>query len=329
MGCHRPLTGWYSKEINEKTGLRSLVFDHTYAWEKDMPLEVPCRQCNGCLMDRSDGWKVRLYGETLEHDVNYFFTFTYDEEHLQKKKSPLSVDKKDMTLFNMRLRKKIRSENPHKKSEEPEEFKKWNEERKLKFYRISEYGELEKRPHHHSIHFNVPYFDDLVLYSQGKNGDKLYESKKMQELWPFGQVAIGEVNINSISYTTNYMTGSKYGDAAEEYYSRTDLETGEVYQVEPESSSMSNGLGASFYEKYRSDMFPKDFLTIDGRKMKIPGYFDRLEELSDGILFDEIKEKRIEGAMKFASDNTPERRAVIAEVAERKKIDRSFRDFRS
>ncbi len=328
MSCHRPLTGWYSKEINEKTGLRSLVFEHTYAFEKDMPLEVACKQCNGCLMDRSDDWKVRLYGESLKSNDNFFITYTFSDEELHKRKNPLSVDKRDMQLFNMRLRKKIRSENPHKKSEEPEEFKKWNDEMKLKFYQVWEYGHLEGRPHYHSIHFNVPYFDDLVLYSEGKQGDKLYTSKKLDELWGFGLAVIGEVNMKTISYTTNYLTGSKYGDKADEYYSRTDLETGEVYQVEKEGSSMSQGLGADFYQDYRSDMYPKDFLTIDGRKMKLPGYFDRLEAIEDDIRFDDIKEKRIEGAMKFSADNTEERRAVIAECAERKKSARSFRDFR-
>ena len=329
MGCTSPLRVWHSKEVNESTGKRGITFSDSYAYEKDMPFEIACKQCNSCLRDRSGNWGLRLYGESMQYDNNHFLTLTFDEENLHKRENPLSVDKRDMQLFNKRLRKSIASENPHDKIENPEEFKSWNKAHKLKFYQIWEYGELNNRPHYHSLLFNVPYFDDLVLYSQGKNGDNLYKSEKLAKLWPHGQCAIGEVNMDTIGYTTNYVVNNKSGEGAEEYYSRTDLETGEVYQVEKQGSSMSKGLGNQFYEDFRNDMYPKDFITLSGRKTKLPKYYDLLEELADPIRFDEIKEKRLESAMKFKNDDTPERRKVKEKVSLLKKKEKSLRDFRS
>jgi hypothetical protein len=75
------------------------------------------------------------------------------------------------------------------------------------------------------------------------------------------------------------------------HYQKIDEITGEVIQLEPEFNSMSKhpGLGQSWFEKYSSDVYPDDFVLINGRKTKPPRYYDKLLERSNPTRLAQIK----------------------------------------
>lgn len=56
--------------------------------------------------------------------------------------------------------------------------------------------------------------------------------------------------------------------------------TGELVQVRPEFIVMSRmpGIGYSWFQKFKGDAFPSDFLVVEGRKRPVPPYYLRLLE---------------------------------------------------
>ena len=67
------------------------------------------------------------------------------------------------------------------------------------------------------------------------------------------------------------------GKGADDHYSRVSPIDGQVHRVEPEFALMSRrpGLGTTWFEKFASDAFPSDFLIVDGRKVRPPGFYLR------------------------------------------------------
>jgi len=102
------------------------------------------------------------------------------------------------------------------------------------------------------------------------------------------------------------------GDRAEAHYASLDLGTGEIIQRQPEYITMSRrpGIGAKFYEKFTSDIFPEDFVINRGKKIKVPKYYDRQLEKENPELLEQIKTRRQRSAAKRKADNTPERLRV-------------------
>ncbi|AXH74126.1 MAG: replication initiator protein [Microviridae sp.] len=78
--------------------------------------------------------------------------------------------------------------------------------------------------------------------------------------------------------------------------------------------SLKPGLGAGWFEKYHSDVYPRDEVVLRGRPMRPPTFYDTLYEcnIPDGehYLHMVVKPLRIENARKSLDNNTPERLAV-------------------
>jgi hypothetical protein len=94
-----------------------------------------------------------------------------------------------------------------------------------------------------------------------------------------------------------------------------DRETGELidpYQLLPEYATMSRrpGIASEWHAQYHEDTH-KDFITIQGKKQKIPKYYDRKLFEMHPELATAIKEKRKEKALEQAHNFTPERLAVM------------------
>ena len=62
------------------------------------------------------------------------------------------------------------------------------------------------------------------------------------------------------------------GDLAKDHYEYIDPDTGEIINLKPEYTTMSRrpGLGKGWFEKYKSDVYPDDFVILNGKKMKPP-----------------------------------------------------------
>jgi hypothetical protein len=288
MPCYKPLTGYRSKFVNPKTGKRAVVFSPNDGYT-DMQVTVPCGRCIGCRLEYSRQWAVRCMHEAQCHETNSFITLTYAPEHLP---GDHSIHKEEMQKFFKRLRKEIGI--------------------RIRYFACGEYGGKKNRPHYHAIIFGYD-FPDKYLHTKTKRGDLLYRSSTLEKVWTKGHSLIGNVTFESAAYVARYVTKKFKGDEEEaaEYYKIVDPETGEIHQLEPEFCLMSRrpGLGKEWLEKYKGDT-DKDFITVRGKKMKLPKYYDSQLEMEDELAMMERKGKRRAQAKKNAHDNTDARLKV-------------------
>lgn len=303
MPCFSPLKGW--KSIHNG----GLTFDRTEGREK---MDVACGQCLGCRLDRCRSWAMRIVHESQLHDRehgNCFLTLTYrslrectPEQRLKGLHVPddWSLNKEHMRNFLKRLRKAL-------------------PDRKVRYFYCGEYGsvcrhgtnlELSKcgscnvgRPHYHVCLFGHQ-FKDLEPYGS-KNGNTLYTSKTLENLWSFGNVDCGELNFDSAAYTAGYVLKKITGAQADEHYCHYD-DAGYPFWVEPEYISMSRGnasykgsscgIGAGWLSEFESDVYPGDVVPVPGKGVYnlVPRYYDEIFKAKNPELMEEIKSKRRE-----------------------------------
>jgi len=252
-------------------------------------MTVPCNGCVGCRIARSKEWATRCLHEASLHQDNCFITLTYSPEHLPHDEG---LRKEDFQKFMKRLRKNCRT--------------------KVRYYMAGEYGNGPEgglgRPHYHAIIFGFD-FPDKYIWNENS---KLYRSETLEKLWPMGHSSIGNVSYQSAKYVAQYVMKKINGNLAETHYRKTDTETGEYYEVEPEYNAMSlkPGIAYDWYQRYSADIFPGDFVIIDGQKQPTPRYYLKMLEKNDPSMFKWIKQKRRETAKRHQADNQPERLEV-------------------
>lgn len=262
MACTSPIDAWRPRE-----GAASgrLVFSPRKGLA-DQHVALPCGRCTGCRLDKSRDWAVRSYHEASMHDASVFITPTYSDEHLP---ADYSVSVRELQLFHKKLRHMVGP---------------------FRFFACGEYGERGLRPHYHELLFGLD-FPDKQLYSRAKGGGNLYYSETLQKAWGKGLCLIGDVTFQSAGYCARYSMKKIGGDMAAEHYCRVHPVTGEICQVSPEFSVMSRmpGIGATWFERFHREVFPSDFLVIDGRKVPVPSYY--LRKLDD-VEQAEVKARR-------------------------------------
>lgn len=262
MTCYHPLLAFRNEG--------KIVFNKPFPFAKGFNL--PCGQCVGCRLNYSRQWAIRLVHENQMHENSCFITLTFSPEELNKRDNPDSLNVRDFQLFMKRLRKK-------------------HPEKKIRFFHCGEYGEKNQRPHYHALIYNHN-FSDRKLFKQRKE-IKLYTSKELEELWPYGFSTIGDVTFQSSAYVARYIMKKQKGDKAQEHYTNIDPLTGEVTTKEPEYCTMSRkpGIGYNWFQKYKTDVYPRDVCIINNHEVKPPRYYDTLlseEELK------QVKQKRKE-----------------------------------
>jgi len=304
MACYHPLKGYRSKDRNS-SGKRSIVFNKAQAYS-DLEIEVPCGQCIGCRLERSRQWAIRCMHESQMHEENSYLTLTYAPENLPRFGS---LNKKDFQDFMKRTRKHFAG-------------------RKIRYFHCGEYGENGERPHYHACLFGLD-FSDKEEHKKTPQGDTLFTSKTLDSLWQKGHSTIGNVTFESAAYVARYITKKITGPRAELHYNHIDQETGEVLAEHlPEYVTMSRrpGIGIPWYEKYKSDCFPSDFVVVRGKKMKIPRAYATMLETSDPKEFRKLKAERKVAAEEHSDDNTHER-LVIKEEIQYLKLEQLKRKF--
>lgn len=301
MPCYSPLKGWRARRTNE-SGKRGIVFNHQEAY-LDLPVEIACGQCIGCRVDRTKAWAVRCVLEASQHRENCFITLTYDDEHLP---ADGSLNVKHYQDFMKRLRKHY-------------------EPRRIRFFHCGEYGDENSRPHYHACLFGLD-FGDKVKYSE-RNGVNLYYSETLEKLWSKGFCTVGDVTFESAAYVARYVMKKVTGDRAKDHYLSLNPTTGVLSEIAPEYTTMSRkpGLAADWYQKFKGDVFPDDFIVINGKKMKVPAFFDAIHEREDLEGHLRKKGRRIFAANKRAADQTPDRLRV-RETVKRKKLSQLKRE---
>ena len=235
---------------------------------------------------------MRCHHEASLQTHNCFITLTYADKHLPW---PPSIAVRPIQLFMKKLRKKYGSG--------------------IRFFACGEYGGTTKRPHYHAILFNHD-FSDKKLWKNNPQGDPVYTSQSLEDLWGLGFTTTAGVSFQSAAYVSRYIMKKVTGEPAEEHYQWMDPDTGELIPLTPEFVTMSRrpGIGRAWYEKYKGDAYPDDFLIVDGKRMRPPQYYDKLLDQEDERELQKIKGGRKRKAKLHADDNTPERRKVREEV---------------
>lgn len=275
MACFRPIHGFVSKTVNPN-GKRNTVFRIQQAQytERDggygpIRRQMPCGQCIGCRLEYSRQWAMRILHEASLHENNCFITLTYRPENLPHNNQ---LVKKDFQDFMKRLRK--------------------NTNIKIRFYHCGEYGENFKRPHYHACLFGINFTDGKPVYK--RDDITLYDSPQLEKIWQHGFVSVGELTFESAAYVARYVTKKINGKKKEQHYEILDETTGELTQRTQEYATMSRrpGIATNWIETYTSDCYPKDYVTLRGKTMRPPKFYDRHLEKTHKIMFDKVKKKR-------------------------------------
>lgn len=247
---------------------------------------------------------MRCVHESQLHQDNCFITLTFSNEHLPEN---YSVNVRDWQLFMKRFRKKY----PNKK---------------LRSFACGEYGETNLRPHYHAIIFGHD-FNDKVPFKKSPSGEMIYTSPTLAELWPFGHSSIGNVTFESAAYVARYVMKKITGNQADDHYTRQHPVTGKLHRVQPEFVTQSRrpGLGAPWLERFKSDVYPSDFVIVRGQKMRPPKFYDR--KLTEEEI-EKIKRRRMANGLKHREDNTPPRLQTreIVQQARVKMLKRKLED---
>lgn len=291
MPCFSPVKAWRLPQ-----GGRLLFGDR----EPDYlarRIQIPCGQCIGCRLERSRQWAVRCVLESSLYEDNTFVTLTYEDKHLP---TGGTLVLKHLQDFLKRLRDRVGYG-------------------RFRYYACGEYGDQFRRPHYHALLFNLD-FVDKVFDRYTDRGDAVYRSQFLEEVWGYGRCELGSVTFNSAAYVARYVVDKINGDVAESHYQSVD-EFGEIHSLVPEFSVMSRrpGIGDAWIRKYFSDVYPRDYVVVNGVRCKPPRFFDNrfFNALTDDF-FAEIKDGRADRAFERRGDNSPDRLAVRQEVIVRR-----------
>ncbi len=223
------------------------------------------------------------------HAENSFITLTYNDDKIP---ALGTLDLAHLQNFIKRLRKKT--------------------PQKIRLFYCGEYGEKSLRPHYHVLLFNRD-FADKILHGQTQNGDYLYTSETLTQTWGMGHCLTGDVTFKSAAYVARYVLKKRTGAQADDHYLVVDPKTGEILGRRlPEFSHGSNrpGIGATWHEKFKSDVYPRDEVIHDAKKLRPPRYYDKLHEREEPKVIEKIKRDRKQKARKHEANNTPERLKV-------------------
>lgn len=278
MPCYHPqlLGNTYAK--NPETGkfIWKFLGPAHELTDDDQYRVVPCNRCIGCRLDYAREWSNRMVLELMENPNAVFVTLTYDEENVPKVDSPCveglsskSLNVRDVQLFHKKLRKHFSG-------------------RKIRYFLAGEYGPTSFRPHYHAIYFGLSFddFPDLTFHHYNENGDPVFISKILADIWSHGFITIGGVTRKTCGYTARYMLNKLKGNDTKYY---------EFRGIKPEFtlSSRRPGIGMGYIESHPD---PDAMITFfDGREnvsFPLPKkVFDKYADL-DPNLYDEIKDRR-------------------------------------
>ena len=319
MPCFKPIPAWQS-ESNE-----------VFLWRQPKrgdkvkrELQLPCGGCEGCLLERSRNWATRCMHEARQWENNCFITLTY--------KDVPNCNSLNHTHFQ-RFMKVFRDNylgiepyvNPRTdKVSYP-----------IRYFMAGEYGTRYGRPHYHACIFNYDFKDRKYLRTTPA-GSKLYRSAQLEELWSVGKgknrhslgfSSIGDCTYQSAAYVARYVMKK----AQQEFdASFTDECTGEIFEDVriPEYNRMSlrPGIGQTWFQEYKNDVYPSDQVIVNGHPTRPPRYYDKLIQEYDPDLYEQVEHSRVVKSLNNSTDNSPERLASRLSVlqAKIKKLDRTL-----
>lgn len=276
MSCYKPLKGFRTPS--------GVVFSELSRHDILGDIEIPCGMCIGCRMRRASDWTLRCMHEASMHEANCFVTLTYGRDQL-----PVdgSLEHRDFQLFMKRVR--------------------FETKLPIRYYMCGEYGPLNFRPHYHACLFGVDFRSDRQALGKSASGAVFYDSPQLSRLWGNGRVSVQDLTRETAGYCARYIMKKRLGEDAKAAYVTAD---GVIRRPEYAAMSLRPGIGANWFKKFGSDVYPHDFCIADGAKVTPPRYYDKLLRRTGSVVLDEIEQARIDKARMVVADQTDERRAV-------------------
>lgn len=211
------------------------------------------------------------------HKENCMVTLTYDEAHLPKNGS---LDYHHYKKFLWTLYR----HNQHK----------------IRYFGVGEYGAKLLRPHFHILLFGHHFTDQKLHY---KHDDlPTYTSEQLTKQWGNGFATVQPMNYGTASYVARYCL-KKTGKSVK------------GYGLEPEKSFMSRnpGIGSTWYDKYKADLYNTDVAISGTFRTKVPRYYDKKLEQQNPTWYKNIQTGRFIKSQKVNDDDA--RRAVKQYIA--------------
>lgn len=246
---------------------------------------VPCGKCNFCLQTRRNDWAFRLTEELKAAQTGHFITLTYDNKHLpmlweDDVPYDMTLDKEHLSTFHQTI-KRDQQRLLGKKG-----YLEWG---KIRFYSVGEYGTRTKRPHYHTVIYNV--YPEMIK----RLLDGYY--------WDKGMVHVGTVTPESCAYVAKYVIDREHDHP-------------EGKQKEFATMSRNPGLGHNYLEEngaWHREQTEYDYTNFriyairNGKKVSLPRYYkDRIfkvaEEGKEELLADALTKYYDELSVKFEND---------------------------
>lgn len=130
---------------------------------------------------------------------------------------------------------------------------------RFRYLLCGEYGSLSGRPHYHLIIFGRKFVDGFI-----RSDDSWCDSYVLQQCWPYGHITCSEVCNERLAYVSGYQLKGDFDDV--------DFPQFVVWSRRP-------GLGASWFDKYWSDLCINGFTFVLGgkeRHISCRYFFERL-----------------------------------------------------
>lgn len=296
-GFTKFISGYHIREslhFNNEIGLTAgtnkaiaynLAYSNDFRAQEIFP--IACKSCVGCRLYYSQDWGIRCTHEAQMHEDNMFLTITYNEDHLPQNGT---LVKKDMQNFFNYLGKFLRRKGL------PSKFR---------YLYCGEYGDKNQRPHYHAIIFGIDMPDKEV--HKNSRGHLLYTSEMLSQVWGKGYVYIGSVSYQSACYVSRYALKKINGPQSQEHYAVLDddgvvitqkpKEFAHTSNKKPHKEAIGGGLGTLWFEEFNQYVYPIDRITMNGKEMTPPVYYDKLLKRFNPELFEEVKSKRLEDAI--------------------------------
>lgn len=145
-----------------------------------------------------------------------------------------------------------------------------------------------------------------------KAKEPIYVSPLLDRLWGLGFASVGDVTFGSAAYVARYHVKKAGSAVSKSGYIVPS--TGEVLSPEYVTMSRRPGIGRGWFDKYSSDVYPRDSRVIKGVDTKPCKFYDSLYESSDPSGFREVKLDRMVKASALRDDNTDARLAAKERV---------------
>lgn len=89
-----------------------------------------------------------------------------------------------------------------------------------------------------------------------------------------------------------------------DHYVRVDPESGELVELEREFARMSRrpAIGRQWIERYWRDVYPRDFVVMNGHEFKPPRYYDKWMEEHQPAIMEEVRYQRWKDAEEIGDE---------------------------